>query len=76
MELVRDAGCLCCRPEVGQWVLVLVGVVDGVMARQEGEGCGQKKDGLARRRKWLDRKMMATVQEGEATGQEDDEDGP
>ena len=36
--LVRGAGCLCIRREVGQWVLVLVGGVDGVMARQEGVG--------------------------------------
>ncbi len=45
MELVRGAGCQCCRREVGQWVLVLVGGVDSVMARQEGDG------GLARRMK-------------------------
>ena len=41
--LVRGAGCLCIRREVGQWVLVLVGGVDGAVARQEGvggqEGC-------------------------------------
>ena len=60
MELVRGAGCLCCRREVGQWVLVLVGGVDGKMARQDGEGSGRDEEGLAGRRKWLDRKMMVT----------------
>ena len=39
--LVRGAGCLCNRREVGQWVLVLVGGVDGKMARQESDGSGQ-----------------------------------
>ena len=36
--LVRGAGCLCIRREAGQWVLVLVGGVDGAVARQEGHG--------------------------------------
>ena len=69
---MRGAGFLCNRREVGQWVLVLVGGVDGEMARQDGEGSGQEEEGLARRRKWLDRKMMVTVQEDELTGQEDE----
>ena len=42
---MQGAGCLCIRREVGQWVLVLVGGVDGAMARQEGDG------GVARRMK-------------------------
>jgi hypothetical protein len=43
--LVRGSGCLCSRREVGQWVLVLVGGVDGAMARQEDDG------GVARKKK-------------------------
>ncbi len=36
-EGVWGAGCLCCRPGVGQWVLVLLGVLTAWRARQEGD---------------------------------------
>ena len=49
--LVRGAGCLCNRREVGQWVLVLVGVLTARwLARKMMVGwpgrrsCGQEKE--------------------------------
>ena len=65
MEFVRGACCQCIRREVGQRVLVLVGGVDGAVARQEGESCGgQENEGMARR-------MMMTAREEEGKRQEE-----